>query len=80
MISPTTNVHRNFDLHVTSSCHRIKIYSINRSRPDTAARLKELELRGEPMTPITKPLPFDLETDEHYRREVEAQGGRDPVE
>jgi len=32
------------------------------------------------MTPITKPLPFDLETDEHYEEQMEAQHGRDPTE
>ncbi|KAF7299801.1 Sulfite oxidase mitochondrial [Mycena chlorophos] len=32
----------NWDLHVTSSCHRIKIYSVNKSRPATVRRLQEL--------------------------------------
>ena len=71
---------RNFDLHVTSSCHRIKVYSINKQRYLTAQRLRELEIRGEPVLPITKPLPFDLETDEHYDKVMAAQGGRDPEE
>jgi len=71
---------RNFDLHVTSSCHRIKVYSINRQRLDTANRLKQLELRGESLLPITKPLEFNLETDEHYDAIMTAKGGRDPAE
>ncbi|KAK0653829.1 Sulfite oxidase [Lasiodiplodia hormozganensis] len=70
----------NWDLHVTSSCHRIKIYSINKSRPDTAKRLKLLEKRGIPVTPITRPLEFDLESEEEYRANMKAQGGRDPKE
>ncbi|KAK4161063.1 Oxidoreductase, molybdopterin-binding domain-containing protein [Cladorrhinum sp. PSN259] len=70
----------NWDLHVTSSCHRIKIYSINRSRPATAARLKLLEEKGIDIVPITRPLPFDLETDEHYEAAMQAQKGREPLE
>jgi len=65
---------------VTSSCHRIKIYSMNRSRPATAARLKMLEEKGIPITPITKPIPFDLETDEEFEAALKAQKGRDPLE
>ncbi|KAF2024164.1 molybdopterin binding oxidoreductase [Setomelanomma holmii] len=33
----------NWGLHVTSSCHRISIYSLNKSRPVTKARLDEFE-------------------------------------
>ncbi|PCH39809.1 molybdopterin binding oxidoreductase [Wolfiporia cocos MD-104 SS10] len=51
----------NWDLHVTSSCHRIKIYSINRSKPATAARLAEYARRGESITPITRPVEWSLE-------------------
>lgn len=71
---------RNWDLHVTSSCHRIKVYSINRSRPATAARLKQLEEKGLSITPITKPLEFDLESDEDWRANMIARDGRDPEE
>lgn len=71
---------RNFDTHVTSSCHRIKVYSINRNRADTRARLQELEARGLSMTPITQPLTFDLETEEHYQEVMKLRGGRDPKE
>lgn len=70
----------NWDLHVTSSCHRIKIYSINKSRPATAARLKLLEEKGLDIVPITKPLEFDLETDEEYEAAMKAQKGREPQE
>ncbi|KAI9688636.1 MAG: hypothetical protein M1822_000993 [Bathelium mastoideum] len=71
---------RNWDMHVTSSCHRIKIYSINRSKPDTARRLKYLEEQQLPLLPVTQPLPIELEDEEEYDREVERQGGRDPKE
>lgn len=70
----------NWDLHVTSSCHRINIYSINRSKPLTAQRLKVMKEKGMSMLPITHPLEMDLESDEHYKAAMEAQGGRDPKE
>jgi sulfite oxidase len=70
----------NWDLHVTSSCHRVKIYSINRTRPATQARLKRLEELGKPIIPITHPMDMDLESDEHYREEMLKRGGRDPKE
>lgn len=70
----------NWDLHVTSSCHRIRVYSVNRSKPLTAARLKALEEHGIPLTPITKPLPIELETDEQYQASMAEQRGRDPLE
>lgn len=71
---------RNWDLHVTSSCHRIKIFSINKTRPKTAAKLKMFEKMGIPFLPITQPGEMDLEDEESYLHEREAQGGRDPVE
>ncbi|KAL1304367.1 hypothetical protein AAFC00_003370 [Neodothiora populina] len=70
----------NFDLHVTSSCHRVKIYSINRSKPLTAARLQLLKEKNIPMVPITHPLEVDLESQEHYDEEMARRGGRDPSE
>ncbi|KAF2145172.1 uncharacterized protein K452DRAFT_356473 [Aplosporella prunicola CBS 121167] len=70
----------NWDLHVTSSCHRIKIYSINRSKPVTAARLELLKKKGIPIVPITHPLEIDLESEEDYTRRMRAQGGREPDE
>jgi len=70
----------NWDLHVTSSCHRIKVYSINRSRPATAARLKMLEENGIPLLPITQPIEMNLESDEEYDKEMAKRKGRDPIE
>lgn len=60
--------------------HRIKVYSINKSRKATADRLRLLEEKGIPMLPITHPLEIDLETEEHWREEMDKQGGRDPLE
>ncbi|MCJ1479101.1 hypothetical protein MMC13_007785 [Lambiella insularis] len=70
----------NWDLHVTSSCHRVKIYSVNKSKPATAKRLKQLQEREMDLLPITKPLPFDLEGDDEYELEVQRRAGRDPLE
>lgn len=50
-----------WDLHVTSSCHRIKIYSMNRTRPATRERLEAYAARGESVLPITRPVEWSLE-------------------
>ncbi len=55
-----------WDLHVTSSCHRIKIYSVNKSKPATAARLAEIEAKGVSFNPLTMPLEWSLESVEDY--------------
>ncbi len=73
-------MYRNWDLHVTSLCHRIKLYSINTSKPATAARLKKLTGRGESILPITRPIHFDLETDEEYEAAMQSRAWRDPLE
>ncbi|KAM7191300.1 Oxidoreductase, molybdopterin-binding domain containing protein [Naviculisporaceae sp. PSN 640] len=70
----------NWDLHVTSSCHRMKVYSVNKTRAETAARLKMLEEKGLSLTPITKPLELDVESDEQFEAAMKARGGRDPLE
>ncbi|CZS91488.1 related to nitrate reductase [NADPH] [Rhynchosporium agropyri] len=70
----------NWDLHVTSSCHRIKVYSINKSRPKTKAKLALFEREGIPFLPITQPGEMDLETEEDYMQQMESRGGRDPKE
>ncbi|KAH7923344.1 molybdopterin binding oxidoreductase [Leucogyrophana mollusca] len=56
----------NWDLHVTSSCHRIKVYSVNKSRPATAKRLKELAAKGQGVEPLSKPFEYALEDREEY--------------
>ncbi|KAG6845206.1 hypothetical protein H0H87_012533 [Tephrocybe sp. NHM501043] len=57
---------------------RIKIYSVNRSRAATAERLKDLEKRGIPFEPLTRPLEFGLETTEEYSTAV-AKHPREPL-
>ncbi|KAG6907458.1 hypothetical protein DXG01_008842 [Tephrocybe rancida] len=60
------------------SAWKIKIYSVNRSRPATAERLKELKQRGVPFEPLTRPLEFGLETPEEYGTAV-AKHPREPL-
>lgn len=59
-----------WDLHVTSSCHRIKVFSVNRSKPATAARLKEIEAHGETFDPLTHPMEWELEPLDDYLRQM----------
>ncbi|KAI9058569.1 sulfite oxidase mitochondrial precursor [Trametes sanguinea] len=60
----------NWDLHVTSSCHRIKVYSVNTSRPATAQRLAEMAAKGVTFDPLTRPLPWSLESEQEYLEAV----------
>lgn len=64
----TRGSRRDWNQHVTSSCHRINIYSMNRSRPITAKHLQMLEEKGLPIVPVTRPLEVDLESDEDYEK------------
>lgn len=66
----------NWDLHVTSSAHRIKLYSVNKNRPLTKMRLKQLEDFGESFCPISRPLEFALQT----TAEIDAAWEADPRE
>ncbi|KAH8173640.1 oxidoreductase molybdopterin binding domain-containing protein [Sarocladium implicatum] len=56
----------NWGLHVTSSCHRIAVYSVNKTRSATARRLKEFEEKGVPLGPLTEPLAFPAQDKEDY--------------
>jgi sulfite oxidase len=56
----------NWGLHVTSSCHRIKIYSVNKKRERTAKRIKDFKAHGEPLAPITLPTEFATMSLEEY--------------
>jgi len=56
----------NWDLHVTSSCHRIKLYSVNTTRPATKRRLELLAAYGEGIEPLTRPFEHSLEDPEEY--------------
>jgi sulfite oxidase len=46
----------------------------------TARRLKQFEEKGKSIWPITRPIPFDLESEEEYLKEMKLRGGRDPEE
>ncbi|KAK3365091.1 Oxidoreductase, molybdopterin-binding domain-containing protein [Lasiosphaeria ovina] len=56
----------NWGLHVTSSCHRVKVYSVNASRPATRKRLQEFEDHKVGFLPITRPTEFAYQTPEEY--------------
>ncbi|KAI1759803.1 molybdopterin binding oxidoreductase [Hypoxylon sp. FL1150] len=67
----------NWGLHVTSSAHRIKIYSVNKAKERTRARLEEFEKRGVPFVPITRPTEFPYTTWEEYDEFFKKNGPRD---
>ena len=70
----------NWGLHVTSSCHRVKIYSVNKSKPLTKARLEGFAEKGIGFTPITRPTPFHVQTQEDYEKFWEGHDPRDAEE
>lgn len=53
-LTAATVYHRT--LHVTSSAHRVTIYSANRTLPETGARVAKLEESGEALDPVTRPV------------------------
>lgn len=59
---------------------RIKIYSMNSTRPDTAKRLQLLEEKGLSILPIMHPLGIELESNEEYLEEMKKREGRNPIE
>ncbi|KAJ3814732.1 molybdopterin binding oxidoreductase [Lentinula aff. lateritia] len=71
----------NWDLHVTSSAHRIKVYSINTSRPATAQRLRELEAHGQGIDKqsLSHPAEFTLEPEQDYLKKYR-QYPREPTD
>jgi len=70
----------NWDLHVTSSAHRVKVYSANRSFPATVKRLKLLEEHGDSLEPITRPIEFPAELPEEYEAAMKEKGEREPLD
>jgi sulfite oxidase len=56
----------NWGLHVTSSAHRIKVYSINKSREITRKRLDKYEQMGVPLAPLTRYEIVPSQTDKEY--------------
>ncbi|KAJ1337166.1 sulfite oxidase [Microdochium nivale] len=67
----------NWGLHVTSSCHRIKVFSVNKSRERTRARLDDMERKGVSLAPITVPLGMSTQSWDDYERFWEEHDPRD---
>jgi sulfite oxidase len=70
----------NWGLHVTSSCHRISVYSVNKTRELTKARLAEFEERGVPFAPVTVPLAWPSQSQDDYEKFWATHDPRDPVD
>ncbi|KAI9048011.1 hypothetical protein LZ554_007809 [Drepanopeziza brunnea f. sp. 'monogermtubi'] len=58
----------NWGLHVTSSAHRISLYSMNKSRPITKARLEMFEKTGSPLAPLSCPEDFVTQELDEYSK------------
>lgn len=67
----------NWGLHVTSSAHRIKVYSINNTRSRTQECLADMKKRGIPLAPITRYNPLFRQTDEEIEKYWENHEPRD---
>jgi sulfite oxidase len=67
----------NWGLHVTSSAHRINVYSINATRQRTIDKMKMFEKTGSPYAPITAPEEFQWQTDEEYKEFWQKHDPRD---
>ena len=58
----------NWGLHITSSAHRISVYSINKTREKTKEKLRRFEETGSPLAPLTWPEEFPTQSREDYER------------
>ena len=67
----------NWGLHVTSSAHRISVYSVNKSRPLTKARLEDFERRGVPFAPLTVPTEWAVQSLDDYNAYWKKHDARD---
>jgi sulfite oxidase len=67
----------NWGLHVTSSAHRISVYSMNKSRALTKQRLDKFEQTGSPLAPLTWPEEFQTQSWEEYKKFWEEHDPRD---
>jgi sulfite oxidase len=70
----------NWGLHVTSSCHRVKVYSVNASRPATRKRLEMYEEHEESFLPLTRPTTFSTMSMQEYEDAWKGMEPRDVVE
>ncbi|KAJ5888953.1 Eukaryotic molybdopterin oxidoreductase [Penicillium taxi] len=67
----------NWGLHVTSSAHRIKVYSINKSHELTRKRIEKFEKMGIPLGPVTRYDAVSSQTDEEYAQYWKTHDPRD---
>ncbi|KAK3115007.1 hypothetical protein LTR53_006092 [Teratosphaeriaceae sp. CCFEE 6253] len=67
----------NWGLHVTSSAHRISVYSVNKNRELTRKRLDDFAQRGVPFAPLTVPTEWAVQSFEDYTAFVKQYGPRD---
>jgi sulfite oxidase len=58
----------NWGLHVTSSAHRISVYSINKNNSATRQRIAKMEQLGIPLAPVTQYKPLSTQTMEEYEQ------------
>ncbi|CAI7628410.1 unnamed protein product [Penicillium pancosmium] len=56
----------NWGLHVTSSAHRIKVYSINKNREITRKRLDKYDQMGVPLAPLTRYEVMPVQSSDEY--------------
>ena len=67
----------NWGLHVTSSAHRIAVYSVNKTRQVTRDRLAKFEETGAVLAPLTCPEHFETQSQEEYKKFWEDNDPRD---
>lgn len=67
----------NWGLHVTSSAHRIKVYSINKGREVTRKRLEKYEQKGVPLAPLTRYETIPVQTLAEYEHFWKTHDPRD---
>ncbi|KEF58811.1 sulfite oxidase [Exophiala aquamarina CBS 119918] len=58
----------NWGLHVTSSAHRISVYSVNKSRERTREKLQQFVDKKSPIAPLTWPEEFPTQSWDDYKQ------------
>ena len=67
----------NWGLLVTCSVHRVKIYSVNASKPASRKRLETFQEHNESFVPITRPTDFAVMDMEEYVKAYDQLQPRD---
>jgi len=70
----------NWGLHVTSSCHTINVYSVNKKHERTRTRLEAMEKNGVSLAPITVPLSIPAQSWDDYEEFWKRHDPRDADE